>query len=217
MTSSRLRVALAVCLAAVSLSIGAAGTARAGAPQPEQRQGDFAHVCRSGPNKNLACTVPTEDTDCPSSECVVKTLSGIVNGTLTLIAHDSVTDWANGGDTNRALTVLLEVKAPGGSLQLLSATYQNLADPTLAPTAPGNVVAIEMDEFALRNLTNASGLLFAQPESTLAEELRTLFGFSGTPVLVGTDKKLQSADHTTDGLGTVLRFKVKIQFLEQVD
>lgn len=212
MNPSRSLATLALCLA-----IGTAGTARAGAPQPDTRQGDFAHVCRSGPNKNLACTVPTESADCPSSTCVVKTLSGVVSGTLTLIAHDSVTDWANGGDANRALTVLLEVKAPGGSLQLLSATYQNLADPTLAPTAPSNVVAIEMDEFALRNLSNASGLLFAQPESTLADELRTLFGFTGTPVLIGTDKKVQASDHTTDGLGTVARFKVKIQFLEQID
>ncbi len=201
----------------MAIAIGTAGTAGAGAPQPDTRQGAFAHVCRSGPRKNLACTVPTEETDCPSSECVVKTLSGVVNGTLTLIAHDSVTDWGEGGDTNRALTVLLEVKAPGGPLHLLSATYQNLADPTLAPTAPSSVVAIEMDELALRNLGNVSGLLFAQPESTLADELRTLFGFTGTPVLVGTDKKVQATDHTTDGLATVLRFKVKIQFLESID
>jgi hypothetical protein len=212
MRPSRRFAALAMCLA-----IATAGTAGAGAPQPDTRQGDFAHVCRSGPRKNLACTVPTEETDCPSSECVVKTLSGVVNGTLTLIAHDSVTDWANGGDTNRALTVLLEVKAPGGVVHLLSATYQNLADPTLAPTAPSNVVGIEMDELALRNLANVSGLLFAQPESTLADELRTLFGFAGTPVLVGTDKKVQATDHTNDGLGTVLRFKVKIQFVEPIE
>jgi hypothetical protein len=212
MRPSRRLATLAMCLA-----IGTAGTADAGAPQPETRHGDFAHVCRSGPRKNLACTVPTEEADCPASECVVKTLSGIVSGTLTLIAHDSVTDWANGGATNRALTVLLEVKAPGGSLQLLSATYQHLADPTFAPTAPGNVVAVEMDERALGSLSTVSGLLFAQPEATLADELRTLFGFAGTPVLIGTDKKVQSADHTTDGLATVARFKVKIQFLEPVE
>jgi hypothetical protein len=135
---------------------------------------------------------------------------------LTIIAHDSVADWANGGATNRALTVLLEVKAPNGTQQLLAATYQNLADPTLPPTAPGNVVSIDIDEVALRNVANVNDLLFIQPEATLAEQLQTLFGSTGTPAIVAvTDKKVQSADHTTDGLATVLRFKVKIQFLVQ--
>jgi hypothetical protein len=210
MKPSRTFATLALCLAV-------AGTAHAGAPQPDTRQGDYAHVCRSGPQKNQACTVATEETDCPSSECVVKTLSGVVNGTLTLIAHDAVTDWASGEAANQALTVLLEVKAPGGALQLLSATYQNLADPALPPAASPSVVAIDMDEFALRNIGNVSGLLFASPEATLAGQLRTIFGLEGTPVLVGTDKKVQSADHTTDGLATVLRFKVKIQFLDALE
>ena len=102
-------------------------------------------------------------------------------------------------------------------LILLSATYQNLADPALPPAASPSVVAIDMDEFALRNIGNVSGLLFASPEATLAGQLRTIFGLEGTPVLVGTDKKVQSADHTTDGLATVLRFKVKIQFLDALE
>lgn len=209
---ARLGHTLAVCLA-----LGSAGTALAGAPQPDQRQGSFVHVCRSGPNKNQVCTIPTEDADCPSSTCVVKTVSQIVNGTLTIIAHDTVTDWANGGATNQALTLLLEVKAPDGSLQLLSATYQNLPDPTLPPTAVSDVVAIDMDEFALRDIGNVNGLLFARPEGTLAGELQTLFGSDGSPAIVATDKKVQAADHTTDGLATVLRFKVKIQFLQSIN
>jgi hypothetical protein len=196
--------------------VGGTGLAHAGAPQPETRQGDFVHVCRSGPNKNKACTVANEDAACPSSDCVVSAVTQSVNGVLTVIAHDSVTDWANGGATNRALSVLLEVKAPNGTQQLLAATYQNLADPTLPPTAPGNVVSIDIDEVALRNVANVNDLLFIQPEATLAEQLQTLFGSTGTPAIVAvTDKKVQSADHTTDGLATVLRFKVKIQFLVQ--
>jgi hypothetical protein len=198
----------------IFLAMGFAGTARAGAPQPDRRQGDFAHVCRSGPNENKPCTIATEDIDCLASECVVLAVSNRVNGTLTLIAHDSVTDWANGGATNHALTVMLEVKAPDGSQQVLAATYQNLAAPTNPPTAPGNVVSIDMDEIALRNLSSVNELLFVQPESTLAEQLQTLFGSTGTPAIVAvTDRKVQSADHTTDGLATVLRFKVTIQFL----
>lgn len=210
MKPSHTLAALALCLA-----VGSCGTARAGAPQPDQRQGDFAHVCRGGLDKDQPCTVPTQEVDCPGSECVVQPVSGSIRGTLTLIAHDSVTDWANGGAANRALTALLEVRAPDGSQQMLAATYQDLAAPTNPPTAPGNVVAIDMDELALRNLSVAvSGLLFARPESTLSQQLQTLFGSTGTPALVAvTDRRVQSADHTGDGLATVLRFKVKIQFL----
>jgi hypothetical protein len=203
---------------AVSLGVGSWGTARAGAPTPDRREGDFAHVCKSGLNQNQPCTVPTQETDCPGSVCVVMAVSKSIKGTLTLIAHDSVTDWANGGDTNRALTVLLEVKAPDGSTQLLAATYQNLATPTDPPTAPLTVVAIDMDETNLQALSSAvDGLLFVTPESTLSQQLQTLFGSTGTPALVAADTRgVQSADHTADGLATVLRFKVKIQFLTPV-
>ena len=213
MKQSRTLVALACCLA-----VGSAGAARAGAPQPDQRQGDYEHVCQGGPNKAQACSVATQDTDCPRSECVVKTLSNIIKGTLTIIAHDSVTDWLNGGTPNSALTVMLEVKAPDGSKQILAATYQDTAAPTNPPEAPGNVVAIQMDESALQTVSGAlNGLLFVQPESTISEQLQTLFSATGTPVLVGVEeRRAQAADHTGDGLATVLRFKVKIQFLEPV-
>ena len=146
-------VALACCLA-----VGAAGMAHGGAPQPDQRQGDFVHLCNGGPNKGLVCTVPTQDVDCPKSECIVQTLSKPIKGRLTIIAHDSVTDWKNGGATNQALTVLLEVKAPDGTKQLLAASYQDLAAPTNPPEAPGDVVSIGMDELAVNVLSGAVGL-----------------------------------------------------------
>ncbi len=211
-----MKTSLTPTLLALALAVASAGTARAGAPQPDTRQGEFAHVCAGGANKDQACTVATQDVDCPKSGCVVRAVSKTVKGLLTLIAHDSVTDWATGTATNRALTALLEVKAPDGSKQLLAATYQNIASPTDPPAAPSNVVAIGMDELALQNLAGAvNGLLFVQPEATLAQQLQTLFGSNGTPALVAVfDRQVQSADHTADGLATVLRFKVKIQFLE---
>jgi hypothetical protein len=118
MKKLRVLIGVAGCLAA-----GVPGTAGAGAPQPDVRQGDFEHVCKGGPNDDQPCTVATQAADCPKSECVPKTSSKAIKGTLTLIAHDSVTDWLNGGATNRALTVMLEVKAPGGTRQMLAATY----------------------------------------------------------------------------------------------
>jgi hypothetical protein len=44
--------------------------------------------------------------------------------------------------------------------------------------------------------------------------LQTLFASTGTPAIVAAlDSKVQTADHTGDDLATLLRFKVKIQFL----
>lgn len=213
MKQSCVLAALACCLAVAS-----AGAARAGAPQPDQRQGDFEHVCKSGRNKAQACTVATQGADCPNSECVVRTLSNVIKGTLTIIAHDSVTDWLNGGATNRALTLMLEVKAPDGSKQILAATYQDLAAPTNPPEAPGDVVAIPMDESALQTLSGAlNGLLFVRPDPTISEHLRSLFGSTGTPAIVAVrEMHVQSVDHSGDDLATVLRFKVKVQFLNPV-
>src|SRR5262249_60645771 len=129
-------------------------------------------------------------------------------------ARDSVPGWGNGGGANRALTVMLEVKAPDGSPQMLAATYQDVATPTDPPTALGNVVAIPMDETAVQDLSTAvNGLLFVQPESILAQQLQTLFRSTGTPVIVAVTGRVQVADHTGDGLATGLRFKVKVQFL----
>jgi hypothetical protein len=202
---------------AVCVTMGSCGTAHAGAPAPDERAGDFAHVCKGGSAKNQSCTVETQATDCPGSECIVLAVTRSTKGLLTLIAHDSVTDWANGGATNRALTVMLEVKAPDGTSQMLAATYQDLAVPTDPPTAPSGVIAIGMDEAALKTLSTAvSGLLFVQPESTLAQQLQTLFGTTGTPAIVAVTegRSVELADHTGDGLATVLRFKIKLQFLE---
>jgi hypothetical protein len=210
MKSPRSLTTLVICIAT-----GFAGFAHAGAPQPDTRQGDFAHVCKGGSGKGQPCTLASEDVDCPGSACVVQALSPSIKGTLTVIAHDSVTDWSTSVAANRALTVMLEVKGPDGSAQMLAATYQNLPDPTASPTAPGNVVAIAMDESAVADLAAAvTGLLFVQPESTFSQQLQALFASTGTPVLVAaTDRRVESADHTADGLATVLRFKVKIQFV----
>lgn len=204
-------VVLASCLA-----VGVAGAARAGAPQPDTRQGDFAHVCQGGANKGQPCSVATQDADCPGSACVPATLSKTIPGTLTIIAHDTVTDWANGGATNRAVTVMLEVKAPDGSRRMLASTYQNVLAPSEPPAAPGNVVALPIDEAAVQTLAAAvGGLLFAHPEATITQQLQTLFATTGVPALVAVkDRRVDSADHTGDGLATVLRFKVRIQFLE---
>jgi hypothetical protein len=201
---------------AYGVALASAGAAYAGAPQPDTRQGEFVHVCQGGPRKALTCTVATQDADCPRSQCVVRTLSKPIPGTLTIIAHDTVTDWSSSDTGNSALTVMLELKAPDGSRQILAATYQDLVTPSDPPQAPGNVINIPIDELAVQNLSGAvDGLRFAQPESALAQQLQQLFNSTGVPVIAAAnDHSVESADHNGDGLATVLRFKVKVQFLE---
>jgi hypothetical protein len=203
---------------AVAVTLSVAGVAWAGAPTPDNRSEDFEHVCKKGPNKDLACTVATQATDCPKSECVPKTLSKTFKGKLTLIADGNVRDWLNGTAGNEAITVMLEVKAPDGSKQILAQTYQDLTFPTNPPQAPSNVVSIDLDETNVKGLASAvSGLVFAQPEGVIASALQTLFNATGTPVIIeAKEKKVELADHTADDLATVLRFKVKLQFVDPI-
>jgi hypothetical protein len=201
---------------AFALALGAAGAAWAGAPQPDTRSADFTHVCKGGSNKAGACTVATEATDCPGSTCVPTTLSKTIKGKLTLIADANVRDWLNGTAGNQALTVMLEVKAPDGTKQVLAQTYQDLTSPSSAPQALPNVVSIDLNEDNVKNLAaDVNGLVFAQPDTVIATQLQTLFSSTGAPVIVeAKDKTVRLADHSTDNLATVLRFKVKLQFLD---
>jgi hypothetical protein len=205
------------CVLAIASGIvlGSALAAVAGAPQPETRAGDFAHACRSGANKGGACSVATEAADCPGSECVLQASRRTVRGVLTIVAHDGVTDWKNGGAANQAITATLEVRGLDGSRQILAATYQDLVVPSEPPQAPGNVVSIPLDEQAVRQLAPAAaGLRLLQPESTLAQRLRDLYSEDGIPVLTVVEQRSALlADHTADDLATVLRLRVKIQFV----
>jgi hypothetical protein len=203
-----------VLLLALSVAVGTPTRARAGGPQPDTREDDFAHVCRSGPNAGDACSIADADTDCPRSDCIVAALGKPIPATLTVLAHDAVTDWSTGASGFQALTLLLEVRGPDGTREMLAATYQDLLAPQNPPTAPGTVVVLPMDETALRDLAPAvGGLLFVQPESRLAAQLQRIFGSPGAPALVFTDRRVQLADHTGDALATVVRFKVRIRFL----
>ena len=205
---------------AVALVIAIASAARAGAPTPDVREDDFKHVCKGGDNKGQACTVANAAADCPKSDCVVTTLSKKIKGKLTIIAHDDVRDWANPppGAGNQALTLMLEVKASDGTKQILAATYQDLTFPNNPPQALQDVINQDLSETTVQALgADVTGLMFAQPESVLAQRLQALFSSTGTPVIIAAkDKTTELADHTSDGLATVLRFKVIIQFLDPV-
>ncbi|MBY0280196.1 hypothetical protein K2Z84_33095 [Candidatus Binatia bacterium] len=205
---------MTLALSTLALVLTGARLGHAGGPLPDTREDDFVHVCKGGPNVGDRCSIPTEATDCPRSSCIIDAASKPIRGTATLIAHDTVTDWSSGDASFQAFTLLLEVRGPDGTLHLLSATYQDLLSPRNPPTAPGNVVVLPLDEIALRDVAPfLGGLLFVQPESRLAEQLQIIFGSSAAPALVFTDRRPQLDDHTGDALATVLRFKVKLQFL----
>jgi hypothetical protein len=172
-------------------------------------------TCKGGSSKGGACTVATEAT---GVEQHLRSDDAQQNdqGTLTLIADSNVRDWLNGTSGNQALTVMLEVKAPDGTKQILSQTYQDLASPSSPPQALPNVVSIDLSEDNVKTLAGGvNGLVFAQPDTVIATKLQTLFSVSGAPVIVeAKDKTVKLADHTADNLATVLRFKVKLQFLD---
>jgi len=209
----RFRTMSPVVLAALAAF---AGTAQAGAPTPDVRGGAYRYVCKGGANKGSLCTVATEAADCPRSACVLAAVSKKIRGTLTIVVDDLVRDWKQGTGGPRALTLLLELKAPDGTKHLLAETYQDLVDPTQPPTLPTNVVSIPVDEAELKTLAaSLNGLLLVQAEANMADRLRALFNTTGTPVLVDLKAtRAQFSDQTATPLASALRFKVEIQFVE---
>src|SRR5262249_36602250 len=105
-----------------------------------------------------------------------------------------------------------------GKMGVLSQTYQNLSDPTSAPIDSHQIPIDELrlkDETELRPDGKAAivnDLLFRPQDSELADALRTIFNTTGPPV-VTTVSQVSLTYRLADGLGTVLRLKVKGGFV----
>ena len=240
---SVIRVAsvVAVCCFVVPSMVSAAGTS-----PPDVRHPQLAHVCDSGPMRGCPCTPTSTDLDGICSpidrigppffedgpQCVPFVLpEPRATGVLTIMVDDDVTDYERpDAPSNRAFTLLVDVKAPDGH-HLLSDTYQNLQDPTDFPAggwdhaAPGDPPDFEeIDELGpiawfdpeLDLLGELKPFLFLAPEMRLAEALRALLGApEGTlPVIISdvTMKKGELEDRLFDSLATVLQIKVKVGF-----
>src|SRR5262245_15689495 len=122
----------------------------AAVPPPEVRHPGKPHICDSGPKRGCACNSdPNGDPNGGCSDHPVDPLPVLEggpqcvplvlpaprgSGTLTFIIDEDVTDYdrPDAPQTNRAFTVLFEVKAPDGR-HLLADIYQNLGDPTGDP------------------------------------------------------------------------------------
>jgi hypothetical protein len=222
-----------VVLALVS-SLAFGGPAQAGAPSPEDREFDLAHVCKGGPNADAACTDASE---CPGSTCVINFASKSITAKLTILVDDDVSNF-NDDETGLedvpnvvAATVLLEVKKDGK--RVLAQTYQNLdqGNPGDLATLIANLQAgpflgdteTRDNRTTETNLNAAAGdasilqdFLFQAGDSELADALRALFGLTGTPIIAETPEKIEKVlqdNHLGDSLASVLRFKVKIRFV----
>ena len=214
----------ALALAALLLPAGTAWTA---APEHEDREAAFAHVCTGGPNKGQSCTPPAEGqkNPCPKSQCEIDYITKpngealTITGTLTIIVNENVIDWNNPRSPLdiTLTTVLLEVKK-GGQSHLLTQTYQNCCKiPNGDETMPGWFELAAESNLGIISLhdKDLNGFISQQPESTLAQGLRDLFQRTGIPIIMETAKEFDLSNHAGDLLGSAVRFKVKIRFVNQ--
>jgi hypothetical protein len=195
------------------------------------REPDLKHVCANGPlagqtcdpdvsnlDDPLMCSLsrPAANDSCQGAKCTIDLATNVkFSGTMTIIVDENLSQPSDDQTSNRvAVTVLLDLGRAG----LLTQTYQTLGDPT---SAPSDTFGVTLSEQTLRNqaLPRPDGsaaavndLLYRPQDDELAAALRALFGATGTPVITKVSKVTLS--DRPDGLGTVLRVKVKGGFVQ---
>jgi hypothetical protein len=195
------------------------------------REPDVKHVCASGPLAGQVCdpdvsnledplmcstSRPAVNDSCQGAKCTIDLAKDAkFSGTMTLIVDENVSQVSDDQTSNGvAVTVLLDL----GKDRLLTQTYQTLADPTVAPS---DTFGVTLGEQTLRNqaLLRPDGkaaalndLLYRPQDTELAAALRALFSATGTPVITKVSKVTLS--DRPDGLGTVLRVKIKGGFVQ---
>jgi hypothetical protein len=177
--------------------------------------------CKGGPNAGGNCY---SDDDCLPGRCTLAfevTQPSTIPAILTLIVDDEETNLSTGQSCGAA-TILLEV-TKDGQHYLLPQTYLCIpqADPEL------DFLRTEAglnDAVADTSLLNR--LLFRGPDAgpddpafnELAQELRTLFGTIGQPIVVGTPQKIADDKHTNNeanGLGSAVRLQIQLRFVQE--
>ena len=210
------------------LLVAAVVPAWAGGPPPFVRKGTFQRTCKGGTNRGTACT---DDSQCPGSTCELVLERKTLNATLTLIVDDNVSKFNHGEDVSNvvAATLLVEVRVAGVT-HLLAQTYENLTgsdfatlvanlqggefvgdtqDPVTEATLNGVASTDTGDEGVLARFTLQSA------DGQLANQLRTVAGATGVPVVIGVPRRFEQVQHTdrgADGLASVVRIKVKVGF-----
>jgi hypothetical protein len=218
----------AVCSLIISmLSAASAGAASA----PPFRAASFLHVCERGTNSGNVCKPildPQTDPDfCPGGGTCELVLRGKkANLVLTLIADDDVRNLTGIGLTSGrvvALTALVETRGA-----LFTNTYQALDATSLAALlaslsrGPGGIGPLDVDEeFVATELSDQANVEFDLLYTGGAQffgfgtALKTHFGITGAEVPVLTKVgRVQFFDRRGDGLGTAIRVRMSITFLE---
>lgn len=183
----------------------------------------------------LVCSTSRLSDDCPSGKCTILFAGSRgepFRGVLTIIVDENVSRADDDPETDNddpvvpnviAATLLLDL----GRLGILAQTYQNLprsgdaVQDILALTdQPRDAFGVGASEQLLRNQAELrdgkeraiNDLLFRGLDEQMAERLRTLLDVpSGKPVIT----KVSSVRLTDspDGLGTVLRMKIRGAFV----
>lgn len=198
------------------------------------------HVCLDGPNIGLACT---DNSQCPQSKCAVDYLKGsgtTFHAELYIIADDDVSKWDGSEEVSsiHAVTVLLKTRYRGTEY-LLAQTYQNLENssalatfitalqtgPILADTHLSRGPVDEeklndaLDEGFIGNDPTKSlldDILWQGGDSQIADELRSILGVVGNPILVKPPARLAAvrhSDYEANGLASVVRLRVTFRFV----
>lgn len=211
MNSIRLTLALAL-----TMSLGLATTAFAGAPGSNNRLHALEAFCRGGSASGLTCGDPA---DCPDGgKCSVRR-DGAQRRPLQVLARlvidDDVGDWEQAGEEtgNHAVAVTLEFKVRG-KRRVISQIYQN-ADPTIGP-------AIADLADSQRNLDEAladsalvdrgifDDFLFQQADSRMEEEMQRYLGTTGTPIVLRTRNIRIKSRHVGNTLATTIEARLDV-------
>jgi hypothetical protein len=188
---------------------------------PGEREVMLPHICNGGPDLGDPCTVQFMNghvvtNDCPQGQCVIEFLSGpgtLFDATVTVIADDITPPQP---PLNTRATLIAEVKKNGKTHLITEVTSVSIG-----AIAFGHPVGEGFGIFSPPAPTEGyltALFLFESPTSTIAQELRDLFEVTGTPVVVDVKPSpILQTPHGGNGnsLGSAVRFKVKMQFVNQ--
>jgi hypothetical protein len=214
---------LRVSLACVGLFLAAVSVTWAGAAAilPGEREEMLPHICSGGPDNGDPCTVQFMNgqivtNDCPQGQCVIEFLSGpgtSFDATVTVVADDIVPPQP---PLNTRATLIAEVKKNGKTHILTEVTQVSIGASAFGHPM-GEEIGIFHPPAPTEGMLTALFLL-ESPTSTLVQELRDLFGVTGTPVVVDVKPRpIVQTPHGGNGnsLGSAVRFRVKMRFVNQ--
>jgi hypothetical protein len=197
--------------------------AGAAAILPGEREVLLPYICKGGPDKGEPCTVQfingqVVTNDCPKGKCVIEFLSGpgtMFDATVTVIADDITPPQP---PLNTRATLIAEVKK-NGETHILTEVTQISVGTTAFGHPMGEEIGIFLPPAPTEGILTSLFLL-ESPTSTLVQELRDLFDVmgTGTPVVVDVKPRpILQTPHSGNGdpLGSAVRFKVKMRFVNQ--